>query len=259
MSLIIPMQTYSKGNNSLSYGIVPWDSEIFGFSIVEAVDIDIRDKAHSNDFICNFEKQLISIDCKMLCVKVLFSDIETSWRLQGLGYMLVEQTIKPHITDIQINDIDYSRHVRYPLKKASSGDITNIQRIAFASFKYDRFHMDRRFDSSKASERYAYWVNNSFKSGEDVLYLDAGGTPAGFSIVDIVGNVGYIGLIGLDDNYKGKGLGMNLFGATCEYMKDKGVREVSTTMSLNNIMALNFYSRCGFRFKDPVYVLHKWL
>lgn len=259
MSLKIPMQTYSEGNNSLSYGIVPWDSEIFGFNIVEAIDIDIRDEARRGDFLFNFEKHLKGLDSKMLCVKVLFDDIETSWRLQSHGYTLVEETIKPYITDIQTNDKDFSRYAGYPLKKATADDITGIQRIAYTAFKHDRFHMDSRFDSSKASERYSYWVNNSFKSGEDVLYLDAGGMPAGFSIVSITGNKAYIGLIGLDDAYRGKALGMNLFGATCQHMKDKGVREVSTTMSLNNITALNFYSRCGFRFKDPVYVLHKWL
>jgi GNAT superfamily N-acetyltransferase len=123
----------------------------------------------------------------------------------------------------------------------------------------DRYHLDERFDPEKASERYARWVNNSYNDGEDVLYLDYKGTAAGFSIVDISRDKAYLGLIGLGKKYKGKGLGISLFSATCQYIKDKGVKEISTTASLNNISALNMYAICGFKFRDPVYVLHNWL
>ena len=251
-------QEFCRGNNSISYSILPWDSKIFGFNVVEVSSIAINDEENFGNFIDFFEDNIRVLDGRMICVKIHSENVHTLYKLQTKGYEFIEGTIKPYIDDMQNLNISYDHFIKYPLKKAVSENIKDIQKIAYSTIKNDRFHIDGRFEKAKASERYSFWVNNSYESGEDVLYLDINGSIAGFSIVDISNGNAHLGLIGLDDAFKAKGLGMNLFGATCQYVKDRGVKEFSTSMSLNNPGALKFYSKCGFTFKDPMYVLHKW-
>jgi ribosomal protein S18 acetylase RimI-like enzyme len=195
----------------------------------------------------------------MVCIKIPPEARETFGRLQANGYGFIEETVKPYQPDLQNSDFDYRKYMKYPLRASGTGDIEKIRGIAYRTFTLDRFHRDRRFSGDKASERYSYWVNNSYHSGEDVLILDGDGAILGFAVVGFTGDGASIGLIGMDDVYKGRGLGMNLLAATCQYVRDKGAKELSTTVSLNNIPALNLYSKCGFKFRDPVYVLHKWM
>jgi GNAT superfamily N-acetyltransferase len=81
----------------------------------------------------------------------------------------------------------------------------------------------------------------------------------GFSIVNRSGDSARLALLGVDEARKGRGLGTDLLAGTCQHVKDEGVKGFSTVLSLNNIIALNLYSECGFKFKDPAYVLHKWM
>ena len=259
MVLKIVEENYSYDKNIITYGFVPWDSEIFGYKIFEVIDFFINDIHAINETLSGFERLLKSLDCRMVCIKLKADKMGLFLALQQNGYQFVEETIRPQISDIQKNGMDYRPLMKYPMRRVHLEQLKEIQDIAYSTFKFDRYHLDGRFDPEKASERYAYWVNNSYNDGEDILYLDYNGNSAGFSVINISRDKAYLGLIGLDTAYKGKGLGISLFSATCQYIKDKGVKEVSTTASLNNISALNMYAQCGFRFRDPVYVLHKWL
>jgi len=252
-------QEFSEQGNTIRYGLVPWDSQIFGFTIVEASGIEISNMEKFDILISSFERRLKDLNCRMVCVKVPAVEKEIFYKLQKGGYVFIEETIQPYIGDLRRHDARYSDLVGSPLAGATGDTIEAIKGIACRTFVYDRFHADKGFSGEKASERYAYWVDNSFNSGDDVLYLDDEGVVRGFSIVHGSGDEAYLALMGVDEGRKGHGLGMELLAATCQHVKDEGFKGFSTVLSLNNIPALNLYSECGFKFKDPVYVLHKWM
>lgn len=245
-------------DSTLKYGLVPWDSDIFGFNVIEILNINARNVGDTKKLIACLEDDAKSLDARMICAKIPLETRDTFYLFQDNGYVFIEETIKPHISNFNDVKVDYDKFVKYPLRKANDDRIEEIQNIAVKTFRHDRFHLDKNFDDKKASERYSIWVRNSFNAGEDVLYLDADGKATGFSIVSLKES-GYLGLIGLDPQYKGRGLGINLLAATCQYVRSRGITEFSTTTSFNNIQALNMYVSCGFMFRDPVYVLHKWI
>jgi len=259
MPLKIPEQEFNEDGNAIRYGIVPWDSRIFGFTVVEVSGIKINDGEKPDRLVSSFERFLKNIGVRMICVKVPAGEKEVFHGLQKSGYAFVEEMIKPYIDNIQKADMEYRGLISRPLARATEDKIGAIKGIAYMTFKDDRFHADRGFKSEKASERYAYWVDNSYRSGDEILYLTRDGAVAGFSIVTRSGEDAYLSLIGVGEAHKGRGLGMELLAGTCQHVKDEGVRGFSTTLSLNNISALNLYAECGFKFKDPVYVLHKWM
>ena len=38
----------------------------------------------------------------------------------------------------------------------------------------------------------------------------------------------------------------------------KGLKEISSNISLNNVPVLNLYSKLGFSYREPKYILHYW-
>jgi GNAT superfamily N-acetyltransferase len=259
MALNIPEQEFKEHGGIIRYGIVPWDSRIFGFTVVEVLGIEADDTGRLGHLVPSFERFLKSISCRVVCVKVPAGKKEIFYGLQKNGYAFVEETVTPCIVDLQKVDFNYRNFIRRPLVPATADKLEEIKGIAYKTFKHDRFHADGGFGNDKASERYAYWVDNSFYSGDDVLYLELEGTVVGFSIVTRSGDSAHLALMGLGDAHKGRGLGVGLLAGTCQHTKDEGVKKLTARLSLNNTTALNLYSKCGFRFKDPAYVLHKWM
>lgn len=252
-------QEFSEQGNTIRYGMVPWDSQTFGFTIVEASGVEINDMEKFDHTANSFEGFLKDMNCKMLCVKIPAGEKEIFHRLQDRGYIFIEENIKPYIGDIQRSDVRCRDFIGGRLHHATEDTIENIKGIACETFVYDRFHMDGGFASEKAFERYAYWVDNSYHSGDEVLYIAVNGAVAGFSIVYRSGDEARLALMGVDKAQKGRGLGIELLAGTCQHVKDQGAKGFSASLSLNNIPALNLYSECGFKFRDPAYVLHKWM
>lgn len=259
MALRIVEQVFSDSGNTIRYGFVPWDSCIFGFPVAEARYFEVGDMEGFDRLVSSFERTLKKSGCSMLCVKVPAGEREIFRRLQIWGYVFIEEMVTPYIDNMQKTWNDYRNRAKKPLARATGDRIEEIKAVAYRSFIYDRFHMDGGFTREKASERYANWVDNSYRTGEDVLYIEEDGAVAGFSIVDRRGDDAWLALLGVDEGRKGRGLGRELLAGTCQYVKDEGIKEFSTSLSLNNIPALNLYSAFGFKFKDPVYVLHKWM
>jgi ribosomal protein S18 acetylase RimI-like enzyme len=54
------------------------------------------------------------------------------------------------------------------------------------------------------------------------------------------------------------GFGKALYIQTILDAMDKGLKEIATNISVNNLSALNLYSKLNFSFREPKYFLHYW-
>jgi ribosomal protein S18 acetylase RimI-like enzyme len=61
----------------------------------------------------------------------------------------------------------------------------------------------------------------------------------------------------LGANHRGRGLARHLWSAVCADLARQGAEELSSSISVSNLAALNLYASLGFRFRNPVDVYHK--
>jgi ribosomal protein S18 acetylase RimI-like enzyme len=65
-------------------------------------------------------------------------------------------------------------------------------------------------------------------------------------------------LAGFDRRHANAGLGEFFWLSVCDRLRARGVRRVTTRISVNNIAVLNLYARLNFKFRDPEMTFHLW-
>lgn len=71
--------------------------------------------------------------------------------------------------------------------------------------------------------------------------------------------MGHIGLTGVDENYRGRGIGKKLITAAIEYFCKKSIKEIQVVTQGNNMAACKLYESCGFKVLDWIEFYHFWL
>jgi len=193
--------------------------------------------------------------------------------LESVGFRFAEMSLDPSLR-IPYSDIlvDYEISPEKFLKSSSDvkflsnecGSVVDLSeatrneivRVSTTVFKDDRFHMDPNCPSVLADERIGLWVKEDLLTDKNVLC-----TLLRFR-ERLVGYIIWKGerfiLGGISQGFLGKGFAKALYLQTLLDVKRYGVEEISATISVNNISVLNLYSRLGFSFGKPTYLLHYW-
>ncbi|MBI3044399.1 MAG: GNAT family N-acetyltransferase [Betaproteobacteria bacterium] len=124
--------------------------------------------------------------------------------------------------------------------------------ICREAFQHDRFHRDFNVDRRLADLRYANWLKTLHAAGK-VYGLVWEGGAAGF----IAHEAGKLVLHALGAKHRGRGIAKHLWSAVCADLARGGARELSSSISVANVPALNLYATLGFRFRKPLDVYHR--
>jgi dTDP-4-amino-4,6-dideoxy-D-galactose acyltransferase len=71
-------------------------------------------------------------------------------------------------------------------------------------------------------------------------------------------DVGKIGIIAVDENYRGRELGKKLLQGADKWYFEKGLTEAEVVTQQTNPSACRFYERNGYSVKQVEYVYHVW-
>ncbi len=150
------------------------------------------------------------------------------------------------------------KKLRRMVKTAADKDIPELKKISTVLFTDSRFYNDPFFSKKEADGLYRIWTENSVKkrTADAVLWIPG----TGFVTCKKAGNsAGKIILIGIKKNFRNKGAGTILLDEAMKWFKRRRVRSVSTRTQINNLAAINFYLKSGFRIKSFDIVLAKIL
>ena len=139
-------------------------------------------------------------------------------------------------------------------------DKKSIYELAYLSGIYSRFNLDRNFTKKDFKRLYKKWVDNSFEKSfaDDVLVY--------FDEKQIVGFVTYkefeyyatIGLIAVNENERGRGIGIELIESVESAIYKKGIFELRIPTQLENKQACSFYINKGYKIKNRKILKHFW-
>lgn len=179
--------------------------------------------------------------------------------LSKLGFYYVETRVTPYLlldrsevvkSFLPGKDVDFFITDKFDYKTNNT-----IKKIAKESFTKDRFHFDPLCCNEMVDLRFVNWVDDMLDDPKALIYAITNKNKiAGFLIT----SESRIILTAIDKNSRGEGLGKTLWLSTLKDMLNKGIKEVETVISTNNIEVLNLCSSLGFKFKNPSFVFHFW-
>jgi dTDP-4-amino-4,6-dideoxy-D-galactose acyltransferase len=170
-----------------------------------------------------------------------------------------------HLTDIRVtlervvipedfaaNSFDGFRHAR-------EDDLRALRTIARTSHHDTRFYFDGHFEQEKCDLLYATWIENSFRGfAQAVLVAEADGEPAAYLTCHLNDQASQIGLVGVGEGHRGKGLATKLVRAFLSWSREQGARRALVVTQGRNLPAQRLYQRNGFITSSVDLWYHRW-
>jgi ribosomal protein S18 acetylase RimI-like enzyme len=145
------------------------------------------------------------------------------------------------------------------IRLATPEDIPRLRPIAAASHEETRFFADARFPRDRARELYATWIERSVGGFADaVLVWDDGGRPVGYVTLHDEPGAVRIGLLAVDANERGRGIGRALVEAGLAWARERGADRASLVTQGRNAAARSLYAATGFSTRECAIWLHRW-
>lgn len=233
---------------------LPWDSDFFDLRIA---------RVNGNKLTIESVQQIIkwSQDNQIDCLYFLADpqDHQTIQLAEHHRFHLVNirvaQTWTNHGTPIQLQP-----NHEIELRSYQPGDLPRLRQIAARIFTYTRFYADPCFARQKVNQFYDIWIKNSCEGYADqVLVADANHVPVGFITCHKRSpREGEIGLIGVGEQFRGRGIGKSLVKAALNWFLDQGAERVNIVTQGTNLPGLVVCQRVGFCTSSVQLWYHKW-
>jgi dTDP-4-amino-4,6-dideoxy-D-galactose acyltransferase len=218
---------------------VEWDSHFFKARIGKVVNLeqfDIRELLVEKEK-NNFDRVYLFSKNKLTCShNVLF---------------LADEKVTFHKEiDLQIQATKYTNKYE--------GNITDdLIDLTLLSGHKSRFKLDLFF-THKFKDLYLKWLQNSLNKSfaDEVLIAEMDYKTVGFVSVRKVINTGHIGLIAVNENHHGKGIGKDLLQAAENWYIKNNITTCEVVTQLSNRQACKFYESFGYSLNKIEYVYH---
>lgn len=198
--------------------------------------------------------------------KVPAENISLVHALEERGFRYLENQLNISFTTEEVNRIDkrwierFSGYTCSPVQsEEESGHI--IKKSGEGLFEKDRFSVDPLIAEGVPDRRIAYWIGDIYRSGASSLYLLKRGVDiVGFFIIRKTGKSSvYVEMAAIFSEYRNRGLSFLLIYNILLMSARIGAKEITASMSTNNISTINTFTRfINFRLEEVSVVLRKY-
>ena len=235
------------------YKFLPWDSNFFGF------DVGICHVKEANtESVVSMLSAMRKDGMKLAYLSSPFKlDIDFSF-LTDIGGQLVDvkTTYQKSLQSLR-NDRSYNE------VKAFEGKVPSEKLVSLSiqSGAFSRFKIDENISNKKFKELYSLMIANSVNKSiaHDVFIYEEDNEITGVVTIKYEGEVGKIGIIAVDTDQRGKGIGKKLMESSEFYLWSNQCLQVEVITQDSNRLACKFYESCGYQIKSVEYFYHFWL
>lgn len=160
--------------------------------------------------------------------------------------------------------ITYEKNVQETFNCIDSGPVVykgkcseSLYKLAFQSGRFSRFLTDTLL-APKFNQLYSLWLEKSIDRtiADEVFVHYNSKNIIGFVTVKKKMSNAVIGLIAVDENYQGKGVGKKLLSVVENWCLQNKLQKIQVTTQKQNINACNFYQHNGYVVKSVEYIYH---
>jgi dTDP-4-amino-4,6-dideoxy-D-galactose acyltransferase len=227
-----------------------WDSQFFGYPVAQIV-FDLPE-------IDNLDYLIQDIKEKGIRLTYFFvppSNQELNKNIVKKGGVLVDQKTLFSKT-VQVHSKFTNKIIEYE----NTFPNEKLIELGLQAGIFSRFRTDINFQNKEFERLYTRWLENS------VNKTIAFKTILALNEKDIVGlvtlgrknNYADIGLIAVDKDYIGKGIGTDLIHFADNLASEMKFEELKVVTQLQNTRACNLYEKCNFKIESITNVYHFW-
>jgi len=228
-----------------------WDSKFFGVKTgrLDTADLSVVDLVAGLKTINENKYQLVYIFTSHIDEVMKYEVIKAGGKLvdEKVTYSMNISGFVPDLTD-KI----YSCKGTKPDK--------DLEVLAIESGKYSRFRTDDRIPRKKFEELYLLWMKNSLNgtfASEVFTYMEDG-KKLGMVSIDIRKGEGWIGIIAVNEAFRGRSIGKLLIHTVIQYCKENEVDILNVQTQMKNKVSCAFYEKNGFKIRNIEDVYHFW-
>jgi len=178
--------------------------------------------------------------------------IEVIDALSQQGFQLVEGE-----ADLAINIKRTERQVG--VRIAREAQIPALRDVASQAFRQSRFRAPW-FDPDDSGRFYAQWIENAVRGTFDhqcLVACDETGVLQGFVSMREVEGDARIGLLAVQPEAQGKGIGQRLLLAAADWGRVRQLERLRVATQLSNLTAMRLYLRSGARLESTAYWFYR--
>jgi ribosomal protein S18 acetylase RimI-like enzyme len=167
--------------------------------------------------------------------------------LHEYGFYYCDTQVEPFCTPEQFISFEH--------EDVSISRTTNLEDfvdIAKGAFFHSRWNRDFHLNPENADGRFVVWLKELYKE-KSILALMFQDKLAGFW----GSQDNRIILHAVNTQFRGRRLAKYLWSQPCKGLFEKGHSEITSSISMSNVSALNLYASLGFRFRYPLDVYHR--
>jgi dTDP-4-amino-4,6-dideoxy-D-galactose acyltransferase len=141
-------------------------------------------------------------------------------------------------------------------------DIHVLEAMARTAFRNTRFYSDGHFPTEACDHLYETWIRSSCEGYADaVLVVEVKNQPVGFVTCHLPkgSSSGSLGLLGVDSQVRGRGLGQILLTHALHWFAERGVGEITAPIPGCNIPSQRLYQHLGFLTRSVQLYYHWWV
>lgn len=233
----------------MTYELLPWDSEFFGFPIGR---ISERDGPNS------IAQSLARADGNGIdCLYYLVPADDVPALHDALRHGFEPYDIRVEFERLLGGPAPPDADA--PVREAELADEPVVAELAAQTIAPTRFTFDDHFPPERIPLLYAEWVRRGLRSGPARRVLIA--EPAAGFVVCGLGNedaIGSIELIGVARRFAGRGIGRVLMHKAHALMREAGCDRTRVVTQGRNVAAQRLYQCLGYRTVTVAWWLHRW-
>lgn len=221
---------------SMAYSYLHWDSDFFGKKIYK---IDSFAEILAEDWDTVIKEQPDLIYCA-----IENPTLATIEFMKKQGAILYDKKVQFYKSDFNVETA-----VNNDFHCESTTILTEeLESMVYQSGAFSRFKLDPHL-SFKFKDLYKEWILGSLNrrlADEVLIAIDREGKNAGFITLSVKNGKGNIGLIAVNEQTRGKGVGKFLMLQADRFFKEKQASEATVVTQLDNIPACRLYEKMGY-------------
>ncbi len=231
-----------------------WDSNFFNkkIGLVDCVDFECSDLEFKN----------LITEAKKSNYQLLYVFTSQNYLPIDTGNynlkLVDEKIIYTRIIDKNSTTLCFEDVIIYSSNDAVDSDLLSL---SYQSGEYSRFKTDKKFAKDDFFRLYKRWIEKSVSReiADKVFITKKDDKITGMVTLSYKSDHAAIGLIAVNNLYRGKAYGTQLLHACFDDILKNKIKRIDVVTQKNNINACRFYEKNGFEIKDVTNVYHLWI
>lgn len=231
-----------------------WDSNFFSLNVYRLNNFD----KGNNNFQKELEDFALLNDVDLIYFESdqIINDLFINSKILKANLVDTKTTFKKKA---DVKELD-SKFIKLTHEIEIDRYIDKVISLAYQSAKYSRFKVDTNFAKHDYKKLYKEWILNSLnkKIANEILFYKIDDDIAGLLTLGNKNETGDIGIVAVDDKYRGQGIAKTMMIAAENWFVENNIKTIQVVTQGNNMPAIALYKSCGYNISKQKYFYHIW-